>query len=53
MAYEEKIMSDADGNFISEKLKNSAKVKHRMCCIIIIPTPKQWSGGSMHHTSKT
>ena len=39
--------------YFSEKFeKILQKVKHRMCSIIVIPPPKQWSGGSVHQTCK-
>ena len=44
------IMSDVGSSFIQKNSKNSVKdTEHsRSIIIIILPPPKQWTGGSMH-----
>ena len=47
-------MPDAVCNFISDECKEFCKnIKHRACSMVIIPTPKQWNGGSLHYILKT
>ena len=46
-------MSDAGSNFISDKLKKILlNPEHRASTIIIIPSPKQWTGASMNQIHK-
>ena len=45
-------MSDAGGNFIPEKFRESDNNEHRASIIILIPPSKQCTCGSMHYSLK-